>query len=92
MHALLWLIHEVIELYSWVIIGSVILSWLITFRVVNANNRFVYSVGEFLYRLSEPVMRPIRRFMPNLGGIDISPVIVLLGLQFLNILIYEYIG
>lgn len=92
MRALLWLIHTVIELYSWVIIGSVILSWLINFRVVNTNNRFVYSVGEFLYRLSEPVLRPIRNVMPNLGGLDISPVIVLLGLQFLNILIYEYFG
>ena len=66
----------VIDLYIWVVIASAILSWLIAFNVVNTSNRFVYSVAEMLYRLTEPALRPIRSILPNLGGIDISPVIL----------------
>ena len=71
-----------INLYIWVVIISAILSWLIAFNVVNTSNRFVYTVGDALWRLTEPALRPIRRFMPNLGGIDISPVILILILYF----------
>ena len=71
-----------IDLYIWVVIVSAILSWLIAFNVVNTSNRLVYTVSDFLWRLTEPALRPIRRFMPNLGGVDISPVILILILVF----------
>ena len=74
----------VIDLYIWVVIASAILSWLIAFNVVNTSNRFVYSVAETLYRLTEPALRPIRGIIPNLGGIDISPVILILFLLFIR--------
>jgi YggT family protein len=73
----------VIQLYIWVIIASAILSWLIAFNVVNTSNRFVYSVADMLYRVTEPALRPIRSILPNLGGIDISPVILILILMFI---------
>ncbi len=81
---LIGFIALVIDLFIWVVIISAIFSWLIAFNVVNTSNRFVYSVGEMLYRVTEPALRPIRRFLPNLGGIDISPVILILGLLFLR--------
>ena len=74
----------VIDLYIWVIIAGAILSWLIAFNVVNTQNRFVYSVADMLYRVTEPALRPIRRILPNLGGIDISPVILILILLFIR--------
>ena len=77
----------VIDLYIWVVIAGAILSWLIAFNVVNTQNRFVYSVADMLYRITEPALRPIRRLLPNLGGIDISPVILIVGLMFLDQLI-----
>lgn len=73
-----------INLYVWVIIASVIVSWLVAFNVVNVSNRFVFMLRDFLYRATEPAIRPIRRFMPNLGGIDLSPVVLLLLLFFLE--------
>jgi YggT family protein len=89
MNAIVWLIVTVIDLYFWVIIAAAILSWLVAFNVVNPRNQFVATIGETLYRLTEPALAPIRRFMPNLGGIDISPVILLLLLGFLKILILD---
>ena len=74
----------VINLFIWVIIISAILSWLIAFNVVNTSNRFVNTVADMLYRITEPALRPIRSFMPNLGGIDISPVILILILLFIR--------
>jgi YggT family protein len=74
----------VIDLYIWVVIAGAILSWLIAFNVVNTQNRFVYSVADMLYRITEPALRPIRRLLPNLGGIDISPVILILILLFIR--------
>ena len=74
----------VIQLYIWVIIASAIFSWLIAFNVVNTQNRFVYSVANMLYRVTEPALRPIRSVLPNLGGIDISPVILILILMFIT--------
>jgi len=84
MRSLLWLIDTVIMLYVYLLIASAILSWLVAFNVVNTSNRFVYSVAEMLYRLTEPALRPIRSIIPNLGGIDISPVILILFLLFLR--------
>ena len=79
-----WLILSVIDLYMWVIIISVVLSWLTAFNVVNTSNRFVYLVMDFTYRLTEPALGRIRRLLPNLGGIDISPVVLILLLLFLQ--------
>ena len=74
----------VIDLYIWIVIGSAILSWLVAFNVVNTNNRVVLMIGDSLYRLTEPALRPIRNILPNLGGIDISPVVLILLLLFVR--------
>ncbi|KJE36755.1 membrane protein [Thalassospira sp. HJ] len=87
MLAIFWLIDTVVGIYIFMLIASAILSWLVAFNVINTNNRFVYMVGDFLYRVTEPALRPIRRIMPDLGGIDISPIILILVLQFANMLI-----
>lgn len=81
---LFWLLSTVIELFIWALIISAVLSWLVAFNVVNARNRFVYLVGDFLHRVTEPALRPIRSIVPNLGGIDISPLILILLLIFLQ--------
>jgi YggT family protein len=83
----LWLIHTLIQLYIWVVIGMAILSWLIAFQVVNTRNNFVAQVAHFFYAVTEPALSPIRKRLPSLGGIDISPVILILGLLFLQYLI-----
>ena len=74
----------VIDLYIWIVIASAILSWLVAFNVVNTNNRVVLMIGDTLYRVTEPALRPIRSILPNLGGIDISPVILILLLLFIR--------
>jgi YggT family protein len=84
MVALIGFVVYLIQLYIWVIIASAILSWLVAFNVVNTQNRFVLSVADMLYRLTEPALRPIRSILPNLGGIDISPVILILILLFIQ--------
>ena len=84
----LWLIHTVITLYIWILIAAAILSWLVAFNVVNAYNPVVRNIGEVLHRLTEPALRPIRNLLPNLGGIDISPVILILLLLFAERLIF----
>src|SRR4029078_8634156 len=84
MAPLIGFIVLVIDLYIWVVIASAILSWLVAFNVVNMNNRFVLSIADLLYRLTEPALRPIRNILPNLGGIDISPVILLLLLVLIR--------
>ncbi|MEQ9519229.1 MAG: YggT family protein [Parvibaculum sp.] len=90
MQSLLILVSQVISLYIWVLIANAILSWLIAFNVLNTQNRFVYSVADILYRVTEPALGPIRRFMPDLGGVDISPVVLILALMFLqNLLIRD---
>lgn len=81
---LLDFIAMVITLYMWVLIISAILSWLIAFDVINRRNQVVYMIADTLYRLTEPALRPIRRYMPDLGGVDISPVILILILIFLR--------
>jgi YggT family protein len=90
MIALLNLIVTLISIYIWVLIIGVVLSWLIAFNVVNTQNRFVYMVADTINRLTEPALRPIRNILPNLGGIDISPVILILLLVFAqNLLTYD---
>ena len=85
--ALLEVIDIALGLFVWALIISAILSWLVAFNVVNTSNRFVYTVGDFLWRITEPALRPIRRVLPNLGGIDISPVILILVIFFLQMLL-----
>ncbi|HLS69566.1 MAG TPA: YggT family protein [Kiloniellales bacterium] len=90
MVALFQLIDTVINIYIWLLIIWAVLSWLVAFNVVNTSNRLVYLVGDFLNRITEPALRPIRRVMPDLGGIDISPMILILLLIFLrNLLFYD---
>ena len=91
MNPFIWLIEALIELVTWVVIASAILSWLVAFGVVNTRNQFVATVGEFLYRITEPVLRPIRNMMPSLGGIDISPVILILIIFLIERIIIYYI-
>ncbi len=81
---LIQFIVMVIDLYIWIIIASAVLSWLIAFGVVNTQNRFVYLLADGLHRLTQPALRHLRQFVPNLGGIDITPVILILGLIFLK--------
>ncbi|MFZ0572845.1 MAG: YggT family protein [Rhodomicrobium sp.] len=93
MGPLLAFIAMIITLYIWVIIISAILSWLIAFDVVNRRNRVVYMIADSFYRLTEPALRPIRKRIPDLGGLDISPVILILGLIFLrDVVIYGWIA
>jgi YggT family protein len=86
----LWLILTLIDIYFWVILSTVVLSWLVAFNVVNRGNPYVRQIGYALERLTEPLLRPIRRYLPDLGGLDISPIALLLGLQFLKYLIVYY--
>ena len=73
-----------IDIYIWVVIVWIILSWLIAFNVINTHNRFVYAVNHFLYRATEPALRPIRRFVPVIGGLDLSPIVLFLALFFVQ--------
>jgi YggT family protein len=88
MNPFLWLVDTIINIYIWMLIAAAVLSWLIAFNVVNTRNPMVHSIGDFLYRVTEPALRPIRSMLPNLGGIDISPVILIIGLLFLDRFIY----
>lgn len=81
---LLQFISMIITLFIYLLIASAILSWLIVFNVVNRHNNFVYTIADALQRLTEPALRPIRRYMPDFGGVDISPLVLILGLIFLR--------
>jgi YggT family protein len=87
MFALIQLVDTVIQIYTWIIILYVVLSWLIAFNVVNTRNRFVYMVADGLFRLTDPVLKPIRRIIPAVGGFDLSPVVAILLLFFIRNLI-----
>ncbi|GJE25275.1 YggT family protein [Methylobacterium organophilum] len=89
MNALLWLFNTVIQLYIYVLVASAVLSWLVAFNVVNVRNPIVAQIGEFLYRVTEPALRPIRNLLPNLGGVDISPIILILLLLFVQKLVTD---
>ena len=92
MKSILILFDNIISLYIWVLIIHVIFSWLVAFNVLNTSNRFVYSVLEISYKLTAPPLDFIRRFLPNLGSIDISPVILILGLMFFRNLVFEMLA
>ena len=91
MRALFLVIDLALELYIWLLIAAAILSWLIAFNVVNTRNQVVSMIGDFLYRITEPALRPIRNILPDLGGIDISPVILILIIIFIRYVIALYI-
>ena len=91
MNSLALLVYWVFEIYIWILIASAILSWLVAFDVVNRRNRLVSQVGQFLYQVTNPVLRPIRRFVPLIGGVDFAPLIVILLLWFIRNLIFEYV-
>jgi len=91
MRALFLVIDLALELYIYLLIAAAVFSWLIAFNVVNTRNQFVGMVADFLYRITEPALRPIRRRMPNLGGIDLSPVVVVFIIIFLRYVIRLYI-
>ena len=91
MRAVLDIVLIVLDLYVWLLIASAILSWLIAFNVVNTRNQFVAAIAEFLFRITEPVLGPIRRSLPSLGGLDISPIVLILIIMFLQRVITYYI-
>jgi YggT family protein len=91
MRAILDVVLIVLHIYIWLLIAAAVLSWLVAFNVVNTRNQFVAMVGDFLYRITEPLLAPIRRVMPNLGGIDISPVILILIIFLIESIIVRYI-
>tara|TARA_E500000178_G_C16471509_1_gene508913 strand:- start:98 stop:388 length:291 start_codon:yes stop_codon:yes gene_type:complete len=92
MKSVLILFDNVINLYIWVLIIHVVISWLVAFNVLNTSNRFVYSLLDVSHKLTNPPLDYIRRFLPNLGSIDISPVVLILGLMFLRNLVFEFLA
>ena len=92
MIALFYLSLQILKLYSYIVIANVIISWLVAFNVLNTTNRFVYLVLDFTYRLTEPFLRRIRRFLPNLGSLDISPIILLLLIWFIEMCMKLYVA
>tara|TARA_X000000368_G_scaffold243323_1_gene192347 strand:+ start:294 stop:587 length:294 start_codon:yes stop_codon:yes gene_type:complete len=90
--AIFYLVLQILKLYSYVVIANVLISWLIAFNVLNTQNRFVYSILEMTYRLTDPILNKIRRFLPNLGTLDISPVILLLLIWFLEMCMKLYLA
>ena len=91
MRAILDVILIILQIYVWLLIASAVLSWLVAFNVVNTRNPVVATIGEFLYRITEPALRPIRNYMPNLGGLDISPIILILLIFLIERVIVYYI-
>ena len=92
MKAIYLLAYELLNIYKWIVIANVIISWLISFNVLNTQNRFVYSILELTYRLTDPFLNKIRRFLPNLGTLDISPIILLLLIWFIEMCMKLYIA
>ena len=92
MIAIFYLVLQILKIYSYVVIANVIISWLIAFNVLNTSNKFVYSVLDFTYRLTDPILNKIRRFLPNLGTFDISPIILLLLIWFIEMCMKLYIA
>ena len=92
MKAIYLLIYELLNIYKYIVVVNVIISWLVAFNVLNTQNRFVYSILELSYRLTEPMLTKIRRFLPNFGSLDISPVILLVLIWFLQTCMYLYLA
>jgi YggT family protein len=91
MRPIVFILIQVINLYMYLLIASAIFSWLIAFNVVNTRNQFVAAIAEFLYRITEPVLGPIRRRLPNFGGLDISPIIAFFVLWLIQLYLVEYV-
>jgi YggT family protein len=91
MRAILDIVLLILQIYIWLLIAAAVLSWLVAFNVVNTHNQVVAMIGDFLFRITEPLLRPIRSMMPNLGGIDVSPVILILLILLLENVIIRYI-
>ena len=91
-NALAYIINALATLYFWIIVARVVLSWLTAFNVVNPYNQFIRTIQTFCYRATEPLMAPIRRFLPDLGGLDISPIILLIGVEALRRLLISMLG
>ena len=92
MIAIFYLVLQVLKLYSYVVIANVVVSWLVAFNILNTSNRFVYSILDFTYRLTDPILNKIRRFLPNLGAFDISPIILLLLIWFIEMCMKIYLA
>ena len=92
MIAIFYLVLQILKIYSYVVIANVVISWLVAFNILNTQNRFVYSLLDLTYRLTEPFLNKIRRFLPNLGAFDISPIILLLLIWFIEICMKLYIA
>ncbi len=92
MIAIFYLVLQILKLYSYVVIANVLISWLIAFNILNTQNRFVYSILELTYKLTDPILNRIRRFLPHLGSLDISPIILLLLIWFIEMCMKLYIA
>ena len=92
MIAIFYLVLQILKIYTYVVITNVVISWLIAFNILNTSNRFVYSILEFTYRLTDPFLNRIRRFLPNLGAFDISPIILLLLIWFIEMCMKLYLA
>ena len=92
MKAIYLLAYELLNIYKWIVIANVLISWLISFNVLNTQNRFVYSILELTYRLTDPFLNKIRRFLPNLGTLDISPIVLLLLIWFIEMCMKLYVA
>ena len=92
MIAIFYLVLQILKLYSYVVIANVLISWLVAFNVLNTQNRFVYSILDLTYRLTDPILHRIRRFLPNLGSLDISPIILLLLIWFIEMCMKLYVA
>ena len=86
-----FLVMTFLKFYGWIVIANVVISWLIAFNVLNTNNVFIYNILDFTYRLTDPFLRKIRAFLPNLGAFDISPIILLVLIEALKIFMFKYI-
>ena len=92
MIAIFYLVLQILKLYSYIVIANVVISWLIAFNVLNTSNRFVYSILDFTYRMTDPFLNKIRRFLPNLRAFDISPIVLLLLIWFIEMCMKLYIA
>ena len=92
MTSIIILISQLIEIFIWFLIAQAILSWLVAFNIVNTNNNIVNLIGNFLFKVTEPLLKPIRKLLPDFGGIDVSPVILIILLIFFRNLLFEYSG
>jgi YggT family protein len=92
MSPFIWLILTILNIYFWVVLATVIISWLMAFNIMNPSNPYVRQVSYALRRMTEPVLMPIRRVLPDLGGIDISPIILIIGIQFAQQLVVTYLS